>query len=217
MIEIIPAIIAKDTVDLDAKIEMVRGFAQTVQIDVGDGQFVDSRTWPITSGSPLDLQKYAGVLEIEVHLMIRHPEDSIREWLQSGVRRFIVHEESTEQFGIIADAVHEAGRELGVALRLETPVRSLGAKMDDVRIVQLMGIAEIGFQGHAFEESVIPKIEEVRTVYPDAIIEIDGGVTLENVPELAERGVTRFVVGSGIFKAPDMKLAYEQFMNSVKK
>lgn len=217
MAEIIPAIIAQTHAELEQKFWAIRSVAKTVQVDVGDGEFVASKTWPYTDGAARDLHQFAGEIEIETHLMISAPERTIREWVASGARRIIVHQEATDELGLVADVVRDAGHELGIALKLETPIRVLDAWMEHVRVIQLMGIAEIGFYGHEFDDAVLPKIEAVRLKYPKSIIEVDGGVTLANAPKLSEMGVDRLVVGSAIFKAADPVAAYQQFVDAVKK
>jgi len=93
MIEIIPTIIAKDFQELEEKIKKVEPYVEWVQLDVMDGQFVENATWD----KPTDLKNLETNLNLEAHLMIQNPEENIDDWIESGVKRIIIHFESTDQ------------------------------------------------------------------------------------------------------------------------
>ena len=88
-------------------------------------------------------------------------------------------------------------------LNITTPHETLYPFIEQLDFVQFMGIAEIGFQGSTFSESVFAKIEDLRNRYPELIISVDGGVNLEVAKRLVETGVNRIVVGSAIFGKND--------------
>ncbi len=213
MAQIIPAIIAKDFTELKEKLAQVEGLAAWAQIDVMDGVFVPSTTWR----APEDLADIKTSVNLEAHLMIANPEKTIDAWTASSVKRILIHYESTspEEIKKLIAKIHNAGKEVGIVLKLETPISVLDDLLSIVNcqlsIVQLMGIAQIGFYGHPLDERIFEKIVSLHEKYSDVIIEIDGGVNLENIGALARAGARNLVAGSAIFKSNDVKKAIEKF------
>lgn len=211
MPEIIPAIIAKDFEELEKKIRVIEGFAAWAQIDIMDGSF----TPPVTFNDPERLRELTTRVKLEAHLMVSAPERIIDAWLASPVERILVHYESAdpEALHTMLRKSEEKGKDIGIVLKYETSVSVLAeffAQHPSFRFVQLMGIAEIGYHGHPFEAGIFEKITVLRTRHPSGIIEIDGGVTIENISDIANAGVERIVAGSAIFNAEDPKRAYEE-------
>ncbi len=163
MTQIIPSIITESKGGIEKKMNAVRGVAEWVQVDVMDGVFVPPKTWPYTTGSPGDISKIKGDLKVEVHLMVAKPELVLADWIHSGVDRILVHYESTKELGVISDTLKVTPVEFGIALKLDTPIEALEPFMGDCTAVQLMAIAEIGYHGRPFEESVIPKLQYERS------------------------------------------------------
>ena len=208
---LIPAIIANGTHDLEEKIEIVASHVTWAQIDVMDGTFVRGTSWPYREGSLDDLMIMKGALKIEAHLMIQNPERVVAAWALAGVDRIIVHPEATEGIGSVMEALAESRAELGVALKLGTPIDVIEPWIEDISVVQLMGIEKLGAHGELFNDAVIKKIAAVRSSYGDITISIDGGVTVLNAPHLLELGVDNLVVGGAIWNAPDPRAALDQF------
>jgi ribulose-phosphate 3-epimerase len=121
MIEIIPAIIAKDFQELAEKIKKIKPFFNWAQLDVMDGKFVENATWNNPTELPI-LTENSSPLKFEAHLMVEKPEDVIDDWLKSGVKRIIFHYEATGKHQEIIDKIHQAGLEVGIALNPETPI-----------------------------------------------------------------------------------------------
>lgn len=209
--EIIPAILPKDFADLSEKIEAVRGFATTVQIDICDGQFTPHATWPYKKAD----DNFAEILEekqgmpgwqevdFEIHLMCKNPEEIISEWITAGAKRIIIHPKSTEKLAECMSLM-QGVVEIGFAFTLDDDI----VLQSGVDFVQLMGIDEIGEQGHAFNDAVIEKVHEVRDVYPDLPISVDGGITLENAPLIH---ADRLVIGSAIFESENIPQTIDEF------
>ncbi|MBX4211051.1 ribulose-phosphate 3-epimerase, partial [Candidatus Parcubacteria bacterium] len=101
--------------------------------------------------------------------------------------------------------------ELGVAINPDTPNEKIAPYIKDVDFVQCMGIAKIGFQSQPFDTRVLDKIRSLRLAYPDLIISVDGGVSLETAPKLVEAGCNRLVSGSVIFNSTHIKETIAQF------
>ncbi|MBI1755284.1 hypothetical protein HY250_02160 [Candidatus Azambacteria bacterium] len=241
MSEIIPAIIAKDKEELQRKLSLVEGLVSWAQIDVTDGVFTPATTWPYVDGVISNFQFPISKLNLEVHLMVKNPEHTIANWLASPVKRILLHYESTapERIAELIGKITASGKEAGLVLKLETPLsvlddlfhasRSLFVQERSdwqqtavqrghrqsrgftLHVVQLMGIAEIGYYGHGFEPYALDRIKALRAKYPDVTIEVDGGVNLENASVIARAGADNLISGSAIFKTDDVKGAIDEF------
>jgi ribulose-phosphate 3-epimerase len=228
--DIIPAILPKDFAELQEKIELICGSVKFVQIDVCDGQFTPNATWPYRKDDDSFqkiLKEEEGMpgwqeLSYEIDLMANSPEGLVEEWVTAGASRIVIHIESTSRGLETGDAVAKAiemlkGRvEVGLAVDIATSIEILKdprfqIQEGAVNFIQLMGIDRDGFQGQPFDEKVLSKIKEVKKLYPDMIVSIDGGVSLETAPLLIEAGADRLVVGSAIFNADNYMEALAEF------
>ena len=217
-LEIIPAVLSKDFADLEEHIELIKGMVKTIQIDVCDGQFVRNASWPYKKrdDSFEKILKEADglpgwqVTNFEIDLMANHPEEIVDEWVSAGASRIIIH---VEAVGDISAAIKSLidKVEVGLAINLDSPLEMIAPYASDIKFIQFMGIDNIGFQGQKFDEAVIAKIKEARIKFPDLIISVDGGVSLETAPELIEAGATRLVVGSAIFGSENAIEAIQRF------
>jgi ribulose-phosphate 3-epimerase len=232
MAEIIPAILEKGFEGLIEKMNMVRGLVPLVQIDVCDGIFVPSKSWPyygvnnvddnflkiIEEGEPFP---YWDELDFEVDLMIRNPETFIDDWIAAGAKRVIVHAESTS---MLSEIVAKYGKgmsqqssvfdvELGIAIDIKTPETILAPYAHAISLVQCMGIEQDGFQGQPFDARVLEKIKRIRKAYPDLLIGVDGGVNVNTMEEMIHLGAKRFAVGSALFESDNVLVALHDFQN----
>jgi ribulose-phosphate 3-epimerase len=202
-VEIIPAILPMTFGDLYDHLAKVASVAKTAQIDICDGKFVPTVTWPLRKEDfafERIIKEDEGLpfwptFTFEVHLMVEKPEDFIEDWMKAGVARIILHVESPGDFGKIVQMAGETV-ELALSVNMETPIEALDPFIPDIKAVQFMGIDKVGYQGQKFDEKVIEKIKMFRSKYPDMIISVDGGVNLENAGKLKEVGANRLVVGS---------------------
>ena len=229
MIEIIPAIMPANTTDLQSKLAQVVGLAPAVQIDIMDGKFVKNVSWPYSEDEGYFqeiLNENAGLpywdqFDFEVDLMVMRPEEVINDWISAGVRRIVVHEESTDNLDrLLKDFRQRFPKneqpdvfdcEIGIAQNNETPIESLFPFLDRIDFIQLMGIAEIGVQGNPFDERVLDKIRALRAHAPRIIISVDGAVSLDTAPELIAAGANRLVAGSAIFKSENIAETIKEF------
>lgn len=212
--EIIPAIIPKNYNDLKEKIAQVKDFVDHVQIDITDGIFVPSKSWPYndfiwSSGILLELP-FTDSCGFEFDLMIKKPEDNINDWVTEGAKRIIIHIESTTDLPNIISQL-KGKVEIGLAFDIETPFGLHAELLSQADFIQLMGIEKIGFQGEPFTEKVFEKIKDLKERKPDVIISVDGGVSLENAKRLAEAGVSRIAIGSAIFESKNIEETIRNF------
>lgn len=215
--QIIPSIIGSSFDDVRSKIEQTSFFAEWVQIDIADGLFAPTETWPFETDTISDidaLSKVSVTVKKEIHLMTNNPEELIHEWLAQKPERILIHPESTTRLAHCLDAIRQEGVEVGLALLLDTPVEALSEYVEKISVVQLMSIAKIGSYGEAFEPGVIEKIKKLRQMYPHITISVDGGITLETGRVCIEAGADNLVVGSAIFKALDPAGVYQDFLKT---
>lgn len=207
-IEIAPSILASDFSRLGEELRSVeQGGADVVHVDVMDGQFVPN----ISIGIPVvaSLRK-ATRLPLDVHLMIDRPERYIEEFVRAGADRVLVHQEATPHLDRALAMIRESGAQAGAAINPSTPVAMLSDVLDKVDTVLVMSVNP-GFGGQSFIPVAFSKIRQLvewRARYNAGYrIEVDGGVDLENIAELAQAGANSFVAGTSIFHTPDAAAA----------
>ena len=218
--EIIPAILPKDFADLESHVAKVKGLVPLVQVDICDGQFTPSPSWPYKkhdSNFNAIVKEDRGLpfweeVEYEFDLMVNDVEDAILDYVAAGASRIVLHAESK---GDIAKAIEmlQGKVEIGLALNIDTSIDIIEPYKTKIQHIQLMGIDSIGFQGQIFDKKVVKKIKEVKERYPNLLVQIDGGVSLETAPLLKAAGVDRLIIGSAIFEAENVVEAIEEFKN----
>ncbi len=214
MAQIVPAILEKTKegfLDKVAKITKLPG-VNRIQVDFGDGVFVPNAMLPVS-----EIEVLNPAFHFEAHLMVKEPKDFF-DYQLSGFKTLLVHFEAfsaPEGLRQAISAIKSAGLNPGICIKNETPVSVLGKFFPEVGQFQLMGIVP-GFQGQPFLENTFKRVAELRKLLPNAIIEVDGGVTLENAKRLAESGADLLIAGSALLKAADINIAYEQLIQEIK-
>jgi ribulose-phosphate 3-epimerase len=210
-IEIAPSILASDFAKLGEQVRLVEeGGAEVLHVDVMDGHFVPN----ISLGIPIvaSLRK-ATRLPLDVHLMIENPELFIEDFIKAGANRVLVHQEATVHLDRALAMVRDHGAEAGAAINPATPVAMLSDVMSKLDTVLVMSVNP-GFGGQKFIPNAYEKIRQLaamRTRYNASFrIEVDGGVDVENIAELARAGVNTFVAGTSIYSAADPVAATRQ-------
>lgn len=210
MNKIIPAIIPESLEHLKATLESIAAFTNEVQIDIVDGVFVSFTSWPYkTAGEEVsDMKNLIHGFSVEMDLMVENPEQVIESYLQAGVARIVVHLESVQNLNAILALKRTYDFQLGFSILNDTDISVLISAIDSADYVQLMGIAKIGSQGQPFDTRVLTRVAELKTLYPNLPVSIDGSVQSETLPLLRNVGATRFVVGSAILKNENPAEAY---------
>lgn len=214
MIEIIPAILPSSYRDLEDKLMRVRGLSRNVQIDICDGFFVPSKTFPYTSSA--DKKQFEQILaeeetlpfweefDFELDLMVQESKKVSEEWVRAGASRIIVHIESPDDRGALEALqplrdTYATAVDVALAISLDTPIEKLDSLASFGSTIQCMGIARIGMQGQLLDDRIFERVKEVRRLYPEHVVSVDGGVEIENAKALVDAGATRLVAGSALF------------------
>ena len=197
-----PSLLAADFLHLDSDIEMInRSEAEWLHLDVMDGVFVPN----ISFGFPvLEAVAKKCTKALDVHFMIVHPEQYIKQTAKLGAMMMNVHYEACTHLHRTIQEIHDAGMKAGVTLNPATPVSVLEDIIQDVDMVLLMSVNP-GFGGQKFIENTIDKVKRLRKLIEEkgskALIEVDGGVQAATAPRLVAAGVDVLVSGSYVFKS----------------
>ena len=204
MKKIAPSILSADFGRLGEEILAAeKAGADWIHIDVMDGHFVPN----ITIGpGPVKWLRKITRLPFDVHLMISNPELYIKSFAEAGSDIITVHVETDSHLKRTIAQIKERGVKAGVSLNPATPLAQIEPILKDVDLLLVMSVNP-GFGGQKFIESVLPKIgqakEMVNAVSPDVTIEVDGGITLDNIRLVAEAGADVMVSGAAIFGSGD--------------
>jgi ribulose-phosphate 3-epimerase len=197
-----PSILAGDFYDLKKDIQMInKSEADWLHLDIMDGVFVPNISFGF---SVMDAIADKVKKPLDVHLMIEHPEKFIPQIKATGAKIMNVHYEACLHLNRVIHEIQEAGMKPAVTLNPSTPVCMLQDVINDVFMVLIMTVNP-GFGGQKFITHSIEKIKELKQLIirsgSDALIEVDGGITLANAILVKEAGADALVAGSAIFHA----------------
>lgn len=208
-IPIVPAVIPESLAHVRETIARLT-FSKEIQLDLVDGKFVTTTSWPYEpAGAPMDLKQELDQFTLEIDLMVNEPIKAATTWLEAGADMLIFHVESLS-VEALKDFVEHCDCTVGVAAHGDTTVATIAEYAEHADYIQLMGIREIGAQGQSFDETVIGRAEELRQMFPDKVIAVDGSVNAETIVRLKNAGVNRMIVGSAIVLQDNPKDAHAQ-------
>jgi ribulose-phosphate 3-epimerase len=215
-VEVEPSIYAADMAHLGEQIQhLLNAGARVFHFDVGDGHFVE----PITMG-PVVLRAIAPAIHsaggvIDVHLMVTNPEHHFEQIKAAGGDSVTFHVEATEEPWSAISLARSHGLGVGVAFNPETSVQDALAASLGADLVLCMSIHP-GYSGQEFMLDALPRIRELRTqLHERVVVQVDGGITQENIRMAHEAGAEALVAGTSIFGREDLNRAYLQLVREL--
>lgn len=208
MAKVAPSILSADFSKLGADVQEICEFgAEYIHVDVMDGAFVPNISFG--AGVMKSLNNVA-TIPYDVHLMIEDPDRYIEDFVTPNTEFITVHQEACRHLDRTIQHIHSTGVKAGVALNPATPIVMVEDVLDKVDMILIMSVNP-GFGGQKFIPRALDKIrrlDEIRKANGyDFVIEVDGGVNLQNCEELKSVGTDILVAGSAVFKAESRKEA----------
>jgi len=197
--QIIPSILLPDKQTFLEQTKTIEEVVSMVQIDIADGQFVESTTWSYEEEAPETIQEHLQI-DCELHLMVQDPIEVARDWEQvPQVKRILVHYESNpEEIGDILAQIQSYGWEVGLVLNPDTSIDVVDDVVEEIDSVMFMGVVP-GRQGNKFVPEVLDNIKAFKEKFPHMRTEIDGSVNMDTLPDIVTAGVDIVCPGSAIF------------------
>jgi len=232
MSEIVPAILEKNFNEIKNKLTTLREQVKCVHIDIADGVFVPSQTWPFVSGGMEDydfrkiMNEEEGMpfweeFDFEFDLMVADAVENFDLYMKLGGKRMIFHPEiggnieEFEQFLEGLDMYVRDNVEIGIAFRPSDDMSVVSRLSHKADFLHCMGSDKIGFQGEPFTEKALENIKSLKKNLPGVVISVDIGINLQNAESILDAGADRLSVGSSIWRSGDPLGAIQSFQSLV--
>lgn len=218
MKEIAPSLLSADFFSLEKQIEELNNSrVKYLHLDIMDGNFVPN----ISYGPDIikNLRNHTDLI-FDTHLMIENPENFIDHFADAGSDIISFHPETTKHPHTVIRKIKDRGLKAGLVLNPNTDESVLKYFLDDIDLVLIMSVVP-GFGGQSFMPQILNKISKVRDIIDesgkDIILEIDGGIKIDNIEEVSLRGVDLFVAGSAVFNDKGISFNLDNFYSILDK
>ena len=211
---VLPSLLMCDFGDLRSEVARLTDAGATVMhLDVMDGHFVPNLTYgmPVVAGLR---RHFDGPLD--VHLMISDPVGYAQRFLDAGADTLTFHAEAVEDVGEAIQQIRKLSSDIviGVAINPDTPLDPITAAIDQIDMALVMSV-NAGFGGQSFNPTALDKIRQLRSLAPNLLIQIDGGIDADTIGPARQAGCDLFVVGSAIFKHDDYAAAIDRLATAM--
>ncbi|MEO7254259.1 MAG: ribulose-phosphate 3-epimerase [Casimicrobium sp.] len=216
--KIAPSILSADFARLGDEVRaVIAAGADLIHFDVMDNHYVPNLTiGPMVCAA---IKPHVGNTPIDVHLMVKPVDAIIPEFAKAGANIISFHPEASEHVDRTIALIRECGCKPGLVFNPATPLTYLDYTLDKLDLVLIMSVNP-GFGGQKFIDSVLPKIVEVRRRLDasgrDVLLEVDGGIKIDNIAKVAAAGADTFVAGSAIYGTKDYAAAISAMRAALK-
>lgn len=207
MIKVAPSILAADPLALGAEVQrMVDAGCDVLHVDIMDAHFVPNLSFsPVVTAA---LHKRFPDLKLDVHLMMDNPEKYIDDFAKAGAWNITIHAEIPGDVPGMLQKLRNMGVKAGLSIKPGTPVSAVADLLSLTDMLLVMTV-EPGFGGQKFNTDMLAKLTELREMNYSGLLEADGGVTLNNLPQLKAHGLDVAVMGTALFRSADVKADIE--------
>jgi ribulose-phosphate 3-epimerase len=211
---VFPSILATNFFNLQAKLSaFAKSRINFIHLDIMDGHFVDNISFGPAIARAIK-EKFP--FSLDVHLMVSNPAKMIPHFIESGADWLSVHVETDDDCGDLIGIIKENGRRAGLVLNPDTPLERVQPFLKRIDYVLLMSVFP-GFGGQQFITDTLERVRQVRqellSQQSPCLLQVDGGITLDNVSLLKEAGAELFVIGTHLYNADNIEEKIGQFLN----